>query len=580
MANGRKSDEPKTAAARVWSQCCVFLTQPNEEQNIDGNEAHVPRRALSGRADQGARAFGDAWEAPAVASWPKYAAEAAPWRFRKSLLRTAASAVLPGSGLLGTRARRFGLLVLVPFVGCLLALAVLVIAQTSALVAFALDPVLMRNLAIGLLVLNVAWVAQLLITYEVARPRILSDFQRAIGAVVVFALSLMVSVPLSVASSYAYTTSDLVADIFSGGSSSSSKTGPTANRKNPWAGKERINILLLGGDSGIGRDIKLGIRTDTIMMASVDTKSGDTVLVQIPRNMARIPFPEGSELDEVYPNGFYDGYNPDDPEYFANAMWDNVPRKHPELFTDTDYPGADALKLGIGEAMGVEIDYFALANIDGLQQLIDALGGVTVNINFDLGLGNTEDGCITRGVLKAGPDQHLDGTNALHYARSRCNDPEGDYGRMKRQSCLIKAIVDQASPAVMLTKYEGVANAGKDMVMTDIPQQLLPSLADLAMLVKDAKINRVTFQHGHDGFDTTDPDYDEMAARLRQAIQEQKATPTPTPAATAASPTTASPATSSAPSSARSSARPQSTPTPTQAAEDLSDACAYHPVTK
>ena len=153
---------------------------------------------------------------------------------------------------------------------------------------------------------------------------------------------------------------------------------------------------------------------------------------------------------------------------------------------------------------------------------------------------------------------------------------------MKRQSCLIKAIVDQASPAVMLTKYEGVANAGKDMVMTDIPQQLLPSFVDLAMLVKEAKLNRVTFQHGQDGFDTTDPDYDDMADRLQQAITEQKATPAPAPAASSAPATSAAPATSSAPSSARgSSARStKATPTPSQAAEDLSDACAYRPVTR
>ena len=78
-----------------------------------------------------------------------------------------------------------------------------------------------RGLAIGVfalqLVLNLAWVAQLLITYEVTRPSVLSHAQRSLGAVVVFALSLMVSVPLSVASSYAYTTSDLVAEIFADG---------------------------------------------------------------------------------------------------------------------------------------------------------------------------------------------------------------------------------------------------------------------------------------------------------------------------------------------------------------------------
>ncbi|WP_205588810.1 LCP family glycopolymer transferase, partial [Pseudomonas aeruginosa] len=74
----------------------------------------------------------------------------------------------------------------------------------------------------------------------------------------------------------------------------------------------------------------------------------------------------------------------------ANEIWSTVKARYVDRMGATDYPGADALKLATGEALGLKIDYFVMLDIDGLQKLIDALGGVSVNINERLPIaGNT-----------------------------------------------------------------------------------------------------------------------------------------------------------------------------------------------
>ena len=74
--------------------------------------------------------------------------------------------------------------------------------------------------------------------------------------------------------------------------------GDKEQQSDPWADKPRLNILLLGGDAGKGR---VGTRTDTVILASIDTKTGDTTLFSLPRNTARMPFPSDSPLQALLP---------------------------------------------------------------------------------------------------------------------------------------------------------------------------------------------------------------------------------------------------------------------------------------
>ena len=189
---------------------------------------------------------------------------------------------------------------------------------------------------------------------------------------------------MAVAARYSYVTASSVSTVFKSEKDTKSATRPTLeatqstpgepNPQDPWAGKPRLNILLLGGDAGPGRT---GTRTDTVILASIDTKTGDTTLFSLPRNTGRMPFPSHSPLHKYYPYGFTNG-DGNDAEYFLNAMYHNVPRHVPkDVLGQTDNLGADALKLSVGEALGLPVDYYVLINLQGFSKMINALGGIT-----------------------------------------------------------------------------------------------------------------------------------------------------------------------------------------------------------
>ena len=93
---------------------------------------------------------------------------------------------------------------------------------------------------------------------------------------------------------------------------------------------------------------------------------------------------------------------------------------------------------------------------------------------------------------------------------------------MDRQRCVINAIIKQANPTNMLARYEDVANAGKQLVYTDMPQEVLPLMVDLSLRVKDGNVRSVVFKSGVAGFHSSDPDFELMRKRVKAAISESK----------------------------------------------------------
>lgn len=456
------------------------------------------------------------------------------------------------------------------------------ITDLPAIAALAVNARALTIASWGLLGLALAWVAVIVGTHLIRRPTKITNSQRAVGALVVAGLSLAVSAPLAVAARYASDQANLVSTIFGDGKKSETTptlTGTTA--EDVWANKPRLNILLLGADTDTKRLETIEDRpvlTDTVMVASIDTHTGSMVLTQLPRNMAKTPFPAGTLLNSFYPYGFYDGFNPDNADYFLNAIWTHVPEAHPDAFPNSTYPGAEALKLGVGEAVGLDIDYFVMLNIDGLQQLIEAMGGVTVNINERLPMGGTAENCVAADWLEPGPNQKLDGREAMWYGRSRCSTD--DYSRMARQSCLVSAIVAQANPTTILTRYEAIAAAGSEMVETDIPPSVLPAMVELALRMQGGSVKRVLFQHGVDGYLTNDPNFALMRERVADVIAATEkedasaaSTPSSSPSETPSSSASAKPS-SKKPSPSASSEKPSASPS---AGTDIEDACAYNP---
>lgn len=486
---------------------------------------------------------------------------------RRSVLLTALSALLPGLGLLGAKqrsARAIGILTAGACIVAVGALAVYAILDLNGVASLAVSRSALSAARYLLLALALLWVVLITGTHLITRPKKTGTRSRAVGAAVVAFLSFAIAAPLSVASQYTVDAQNLVTNIFADEDDIDSDSRPTIDHEqdNPWEGIPRLNVMLLGGDGGTGRDESLGIRTDTIMVASIDTVTGDTTIIQIPRNVQYTPFPRGSEMAELFPEGFTGGG--ESAYWYINALWERTETEFLDVFPGKTYRGAEALKQGVEGITGLDIDYFVLLDMDGLQQLIDAMGGVTVNINQHLPMGPAN----ARDWLEPGPDQKLNGREAMWYARSRSTT--SDYDRMARQSCLVNAIIDQANPSTMLRSFEGIAAASANMVITDIPQQVLQPLVGLSLNVQGANVTRVVFTPGTNGYDYANPDFVAMRRAVHDGIQAtSQQTPAPTP--TSQQPTD-SPSPTEEPTE-----DPTAAPTVTDGAQNVTDACAYNP---
>lgn len=494
--------------------------------------------------------------------------------FRRTLLFTVLGAIVPGLGLIAAKHRVAGGIVLASFVGLIAVLVGWAVSDPEGLAAMAVRPAMLNGLAVALAVIAVAWVGVVVVTHLALRGSP-DRVQRITGGVLVGVLAFAVAAPMAVAARYSYDQASLVSTVFKSEKDTKSATRPSIwateapteepgqpkPTPDPWAKKPRLNLLLLGGDAGKGRT---GTRTDTVIVASIDTKTGDTTLISLPRNTGRMPFPKKSPLHKYFPYGFTNG-DGNDPEHFLNAMYDNVPAQVPkDVLGETDDLGADVLKLSVGRATGLDIDYYVLINLAGFEKMINALGGITVNINTYIPIGgNTDLHIPPKEYLKPGPEQHLKGREALWYARGRYGSD--DFARMDRQRCVIDAIIEQANPANMLARYEDIAKAGKEIVQTDLPQEVLPLMVDLSLRVKDGNVRSVVFKHGVDGFSSPDPDFALMRKRVKTALSEtEKESPSPSPSSTKKK------------SKKKSSAKPSASGDG-KASEDIADSCAFQP---
>jgi LCP family protein required for cell wall assembly len=410
----------------------------------------------------------------------------------------------------------------------------------------------LRWLIIAIAAGAVLWATAVVVGYHMLRPARMSRGKHVIGALVVTLLVAAIGLPALYAGRVVGTTREVIADVFD----DNGRSATVEDRPDPFGGKERVNVLLLGGDAGKDRT---GTRTDTVIVASIDTETGDTTLISLPRNLENLPFPPGTEMAKLYPDGFWTG---DENSSLLNAIYDTGPELNPDaLGRPSDNPGADWLKLGVGEALGLTIDYYVLVNLNGFEKLVDALGGITVNVNYYVPIGgDTSAGILPDSYIAPGPNQHLDGHEALMWSRGRYGLT--DYDRMARQRCAIKAIVDEADPITLLQRYKQLAETTKDIVRTDIPSSALDDFVDLAFLVKDAKIRSLVFDRSL--IDPAYPDY----GKIRELTEKALAPPAPSDDAT--------PSTSAGASPSDPSAEPKPKPKK-DAVDDVDAACAYDP---
>jgi LCP family protein required for cell wall assembly len=479
--------------------------------------------------------------------------------FASALLLTAAGTVVPGTTFLATGRRKVGALLLALFLLLVVGAVVLATSAQRDVVRLAVDSTALRWLIAGIVVLALGWLLVVVTGYRAVRPRELRPWQRGVGVGVVTLLCAAVVAPAAWAVQLAAAQRSLVDTVFDDGRSAT-VTQPT-DRAAAFGGQSEVNILLLGGDGGAGRE---GVRTDTVIVANVQTATGATTLFSLPRNLENLPFPASSPLAALYPKGFDAG---SESESLLNAVYRNGPAAHPDVLGPTDDAGADWLKLGVGEALGLHIDYYVLVNLDGFSKLVDALGGLTLNVNYYVPVnGDTATGALPDRYIAPGPDQHMGGVEALDFARGRFG--LSDYLRMDRQRCVLQAIVDAADPVTLLSRYQDLARTTSDIVSSDVPSSVLGDVVDLAFQVKEAGIRSVVFDETV--IKPAYPDYPRIRALVQEALR----------GAPAGGGDTTAPATTAAPAPATSSAPLSAAPAPAGNGgipAEVSDACAYDP---
>lgn len=246
-----------------------------------------------------------------------------------------------------------------------------------------------------------------------------------------------------------------------------------------WAKDGRLNLLLIGSDAGPDR---WSLRTDTIILLSVDVDTRQAALFGIPRNMVNVPLPPESR--DAFASGRY--------PYLLNSLYVYA-MGHPKLFPGGDARGMRAVSGAIQELVGVRLDGMVVVNLGGFVTLVDELGGLWVDVPERLVDTKypIEDGSKLIRVEFEPGCQHLDGRMALAYARSRHQD--SDYGRMGRQQTVLLALRRQLDPMGLVPKVPSLLRIAGDSLWTTIKRSEIRGLAKLATRVDVRRVERVLF---------------------------------------------------------------------------------------
>ena len=212
------------------------------------------------------------------------------------------------------------------------------------------------------------------------------------------------------------------------------ETGVSRKEEVNLNNKDSFSILLMGVDTGdLGRT-DTG-RSDAIMVATVSPEDNKTQVISIPRDTYM----------EIVGYGTFDKIN------------------HAYAF------GGPAMSMdSLEKYLDIPIDHYAAINLKGIQDLVNAVGGVTVNND----LAFTSDGkSFDIGQIE------LNGEEALAFVRMRYDDPNGDYGRQERQRLVIQGIMQKLISIDSMTKYQSILDALSDNMKTDMDFSTMQTIA-------------------------------------------------------------------------------------------------------
>jgi polyisoprenyl-teichoic acid--peptidoglycan teichoic acid transferase len=414
-------------------------------------------------------------------------------RFRRAVTLMLMTLLIPGSAQLvaGTRSvGRMALRIWLGLIGTVVLVILLGLVWPGAVLWLVSNTFVLGLVRLTLLVLAIGWAVLFVDAWRLGQPLELRQKQRLAMVGINGVLCFGVAGTLLFASHVVGVQRDFIATMFGDGTVSEATHG-------------RYNVLLLGGDSGADR---WGMRPDSITVASIDEETGRTVLFGLPRNMQNFPFPDGSVMDEQFPDGF------DCDDCYLNSL-STFGVDNSELFTTYDDPGLEATIEGVEGITGLDVNYYAMVNLKGFRNLVDALGGLEMNVRDRIPIGGV--GAPITGWIEPGV-QRLDGYQTLWFARSRSG--ADDYSRMARQKCVMSAMLDQLSPQAVVTKIGRIAEASKEILSTDVPASELDRFIALALKAKAQPLRTVSFVPPM--INTAEPDIDLIHERVQQAIEK------------------------------------------------------------
>ena len=422
--------------------------------------------------------------------------------------------ILPGSAqaIFGSKkVGRFALkLLMTIFLLAVVALIATLCFRNVMIGVFA-NGLFLKALAVIVFALCIFWACLMVNTWWISSPRSMGAKKGAIFSVIALIVAVVMVLGTVWVGRAAWAAGGAFTNIFSGGG-------------NTHENKGRYNILLLGSDAGDDRE---GVRPDSITIASVSADTGRTVLFSLPRNLEWVPFPDSSPLHALYP----EGYGCESEECMLNAVY-LLGTENASLYPGVDDPGLQAMIDAVTGVTGLPINYYAMVDMQGFMDLIDAMGGLTITINERVALNPDDDVW-----LEAGVNRHLSGYETLWFARSRAL--ASDFVRMQRQKCVMAAMLNQLNPTTVAVKFTQLASASGETVRTSVPSSQIGELTDLALKARALPIISVAFVPPL--IHSADPDYALIQAMVVDTIAQSEALDAGTPAPPPVEETTQSP---------------------------------------
>ena len=390
-------------------------------------------------------------------------------------------AIVPGLGHVVAGRRRLGLVLGLPVVFIVTAVAVLLATTSTFRLAaqLAADEVLVGLIVVQVLVL--AWrlvaVASSLFSPRLPRPGIRDALPIAV-------LVLAVVLPQAYAGALTQAGREAANDIFDDATpppvaaapsvapepdpsflapAPSSTMAPSASpTPSGTPAVPRINLLVIGVDAGVGRNTYL---TDTMIVVSVDPVAETVSMLSIPRDMVDVPLPDGRTFTGK-----------------INSLA-SYARHHPRQFPGYDGTGSDVLMDALGALLDIEIDLYATVNLGGFVRVIDTLGGIDVNVVRSFCDPSYTEYGYEHGFSITKGRHHLGGNQALAYARVRKPAGESDFTRAARQQEVLSGIRDSIVGGRFLSDPIGLVRALGKTVTTNVPRNRLPDYVELATKV-------------------------------------------------------------------------------------------------